>query len=296
MHRSGTSFLARALNMHGVYLGNRQNLISHDVKNTIENPKGHWENRDFLEMSKKILQENNGAWDMIPVKISVSDELKKKYQKKIEELMKNSPICAGTKDPRLLLILKEIKDVMPVHTIVAGIFRDPLKVAESLKNRNNFSYEKSIQLWTAYNKRLLQVLEDYGGYLFNFDSQKTELINEINSFVKKTGLIENELSNLYDEELFRSDKTFKKIKLPEETEIVYQKLLDRSKHNKESKLDTINFTLEETQEIIKLLNEQLIKQSEEFQFINNNFKLFLRNKLAHSKTIVRLAKIFKTDY
>jgi len=45
MHRSGTSFLARALNLYGVNLGNLESLLSHEWKSLKDNPRGHWENK-----------------------------------------------------------------------------------------------------------------------------------------------------------------------------------------------------------------------------------------------------------
>ena len=45
MHRSGTSFLARALNLSGVYLGELDSLMSHDWVYYDENKRGHWEDK-----------------------------------------------------------------------------------------------------------------------------------------------------------------------------------------------------------------------------------------------------------
>ena len=43
MHRSGTSFLARALNLAGVYLGNLNSITSHDLRSKEDNLRGNWE-------------------------------------------------------------------------------------------------------------------------------------------------------------------------------------------------------------------------------------------------------------
>ena len=51
--------------------------------------------------------------------------------------------------------------VVGVIVIIAvGIFRHPLEVAESLKVRNGFSFEKSLKLWEIYNEKMLDILKE----------------------------------------------------------------------------------------------------------------------------------------
>ena len=77
------------------------------------------------------------------------------------------------------------KPFLPKNQIIIGIFRHPLKVAESLKKRNNFEYEKSINLWTIYNEKLLFYLEKQGGFLLNFDWPKRKLLSELKLIFRK---------------------------------------------------------------------------------------------------------------
>lgn len=53
MHRSGSSFLARALNLYGVKLGELNSLLSHEWKAHQDNQRGHWENKKIFELEKK---------------------------------------------------------------------------------------------------------------------------------------------------------------------------------------------------------------------------------------------------
>jgi len=69
MHRSGTSFLARALNLQGVNLGQLDSLLSHEWKSYLDNPRGHWENKKIFELAEKTLRNSNGSWHKIPEKI-----------------------------------------------------------------------------------------------------------------------------------------------------------------------------------------------------------------------------------
>jgi len=78
MHRSGTSFLARALNLRGVYLGKYEELVSDDWRPVIDNARGHWENQTLLDLAEKTLDYSNGSWDQIPKSIRVNSQIGKK--------------------------------------------------------------------------------------------------------------------------------------------------------------------------------------------------------------------------
>ena len=60
MHRSGTSFLIRALNIAGLYIGGLESLSSHELKGSHDNERGNWENRKIVTLGEKILKKNNG--------------------------------------------------------------------------------------------------------------------------------------------------------------------------------------------------------------------------------------------
>jgi len=78
MHRSGTSFLSRAFNLHGVYLGTLSSLLSHEWNAYEDNPRGHWENKTIYELAKKTLKNNNGSWHKVPKKIKVNQNIGRK--------------------------------------------------------------------------------------------------------------------------------------------------------------------------------------------------------------------------
>ena len=62
MHRSGTSMVARLLNLCGVYLGEEKDLIPAAE----DNPEGFWENVKFQEINQELLITFGGEWDYIP--------------------------------------------------------------------------------------------------------------------------------------------------------------------------------------------------------------------------------------
>jgi len=99
--------------------------------------------------------------EKIPKKINITKEIGKELQECIDQIYLYPSLASGFKDPRILLLLDEWKEYFPENFILVGIYRNPLKVAESLKKRNNFNYEKSLKLWKVYNHKLLKYLEKY---------------------------------------------------------------------------------------------------------------------------------------
>ena len=206
MHRSGTSFLARALNLYGVHLGNLESLLSPEWRPFDDNPRGHWENKKIYELAEKTLKNSKGSWYEIPKKITINKKIGLQIKNCVKELEKNSQLASGFKDPRILLCYDSWLKYLPKKIIIVGIFRNPLKVAESLKKRNNFSYEKSLHLWKIYNQNLLSILDRYDGFLLDFDWPKKKLFSQIELLSKKLGLAKNiDLSDWYTEGILFSD-------------------------------------------------------------------------------------------
>ena len=209
MHRTGTSFLVRALNLAGMYIGGWESMISTELDFKKDNLRGHWENKKLLELGEKTLTVSNGKWHEPPEKISLNDELRDEIKKSIKELTERPSFASGYKDPRILLYFESWKEFFPENFLIVGIYRDPLKVAESLKKRDNFNYEKSIQLWKIYNQNLLNLLKKYPGFLLDFDWPKEKLIEEVKLVADKVGLVKNiDLSQWFSKELLFSNKTY----------------------------------------------------------------------------------------
>ncbi len=59
MHRSGTSALARVINLLGADLG--KNLVPADE----DNQKGYWEHEEILHIHERLLKELGYVWDDI---------------------------------------------------------------------------------------------------------------------------------------------------------------------------------------------------------------------------------------
>jgi len=270
MHRSGTSFLARALNLRGVYLGNYEELSSDEWRPAIDNPRGHWENQKFLELADKTLSFSKGSWDNIPDTIRINSHIGKKIKKFSNDLTTNSTLSSGLKDPRILLCLDAWLEYLPKNLLLVGIFRNPLKVSESLKKRNGFSYLKSLELWKIYNENLLNYLQKFNGFLLDFDWPKKKLLYQLDLISKKIGLPTNiDISQWYTKDLFKSDKTFQKdFHLDEEISDLYKRLKKRSERNSSVAVKSRFKTKDPTKTIQNLLLE-IQNQNNYFKILND---------------------------
>jgi len=153
MHRSGTSALARTLNLCGVDLGS--NLMPPEQE---DNVKGFWEHLDIFQANEKLLHGLNSSWDdvrALPDRWWNSD-FAEAYKLEIISILErdfsNSPLWA-VKDPRICRFLPlwrpilEQTDNKPLFLIIV---RNPLEVVASLAKRDGFSKGKSCLLWLKH--------------------------------------------------------------------------------------------------------------------------------------------------
>ena len=270
MHRSGTSFLARALNLRGTYLGSPDDLHSDDFRPTLGNLKGHWESNLFLKLADQTLQKNDGAWDEIPKIVVIDDSIGNEIKKYSNTLLDHPSLIAGFKDPRIIFCLESWEKFLPTNLIVVGIYRHPLKVAESLKQRNGFTYDKSINLWKEYNEKLLSLLEKYQGFLLNFDWPKEKLFSEIDLISEKLGLSKKiSLVEWHTNDLKRSDILYNKThSLNDNIISILSKLDERSEQNSKIIINSVSRTVENLYEIIDGLLFELTNQHDYFKKIH----------------------------
>jgi GT2 family glycosyltransferase/predicted nucleic acid-binding Zn-ribbon protein len=291
MHRSGTSFLARSLNLAGVYLGGLESLISHEWEYLFDNLRGHWENKTILNLAEKTLKNNQGSWDDIPANIEIDENLGQEIRNYLNELSNEPSLAYGFKDPRIILCFESWKKYLPENFVIVGIFRDPLKVAESLKKRNGFDYKKSINLWKSYNIQLLQLLEKYGGFLINFDHPKEKIFSELKIIFNALNLLEpTNISDWYSEELLHSDKSFTSdFHLDEETKKIYSDLIKRTEKNETFIFKKTKYTEKNLRAIISSLNFYLYDQSKLARIQINKIKDNLNEK---NNKILQIEKEF----
>ena len=151
MHRSGTSVLARTLNLIGVDLGSKDAVR---VEPADDNAKGHWEHKEIAFINETILRRYGGSWDEPPIlpegwqTSPALDDLRNDARKLIRDQFANASLW-GWKDPRTCLTLQFWQLLLSnVHYIIC--LRNPVDVASSLEQRNELPAEKSFYLWLTY--------------------------------------------------------------------------------------------------------------------------------------------------
>jgi hypothetical protein len=150
MHRSGTSVLARTLNLLGVDLGPRHHLTPPDEYY----PEGYLEHRDLVRINDQILRRFGGTWDRppaCPLGWEASDslaDLREAARDLLRASFAKAPLW-GWKDPRTCLTLPFWQSLLPPMRYVISL-RSPLSVGHSLERRDGLSMEESGRLWLVY--------------------------------------------------------------------------------------------------------------------------------------------------
>jgi hypothetical protein len=150
MHRSGTSLVARILNLLGVEMGPEASLLHPGP----DNPLGFWEHVAFVAVNKEILSRYGGSWDEPPALEAgweASAELSDLRATALELVDHEFPRSElwGWKDPRNCLTLPFWQRLVPGMRYVICL-RNPLDVARSLERRDGFSPEKAGDLWVSF--------------------------------------------------------------------------------------------------------------------------------------------------
>jgi hypothetical protein len=145
LHRSGSSATAGVLYHLGVHMGD--NLLDADYSN----PKGHFENIDFLKINEKILDSVGAKWSTPPSREPVIASNFPKSEIRSFLLAQVKPIW-GLKDPRTTLTfdiwkshLEEIADVTYVF-----VWRSLEESIHSLAHRHKYDLETARAILTSY--------------------------------------------------------------------------------------------------------------------------------------------------
>ncbi len=156
MHRSGTSLLARILNLLGVDLGPEAHLVSPAAAN----PKGFWEHRPIVKVNQAIFNrlkvksyyspEFTSQWE----NSFALDDLRAQALEIVKQDFENADLW-GWKDPRTCLTLPFWQKLLPPMKYVFCL-RNPVEVARSLERRDGLALEKGIYFWLVYMKHALE--------------------------------------------------------------------------------------------------------------------------------------------
>jgi GT2 family glycosyltransferase/glycosyltransferase involved in cell wall biosynthesis len=160
MHRSGTSLVARLVNLLGVDLGSDPGLAARAE----DNPRGFWEHPGFVAINEALLAQLGGRWDA-PPRIATGwehDASLARLRDSARELIDSfgSATLWGWKDPRTCLTLPFWQALLPALEYVVCT-RHLLEVAQSLRRRNGFDLVRSGRIWLASTASVLADTADH---------------------------------------------------------------------------------------------------------------------------------------
>jgi hypothetical protein len=181
MHRSGTSVLARCMEVFGRSLGNSL------MPAYVDNPKGYFEDEEIVDLNNEMLVSLGSSWDKIS--IIHEEEVRSLHDTEffsravhlIEKRLQSFPRFA-VKDPRFVLLLPFWKKVLascdiPVKYVLS--VRNPMSVAASLKKRDGMELGQGIQLWLAYVLASLRYSDGETRVVVDYDALLEDSLREI---------------------------------------------------------------------------------------------------------------------
>ena len=181
MHRSGTSLIASSLPLLGYPLGD--NLMQPGK----DNPKGFFEDLDVVAFNNRLLNHNLATWDYPATILDSGVSFTHQHENEVQQLLITR--FAGTerfglKDPRISLLMPFWQAQLAKLDIQPGfilVYRNPLDIAQSLKQRNKLPMRYALLLTYFYLRQLTRQLTgdclvvDYGEFLAQPEHQLQRL-------------------------------------------------------------------------------------------------------------------------
>ncbi|MGF1493862.1 MAG: sulfotransferase [Microcoleaceae cyanobacterium] len=207
MHRSGTSLLAGILQTAGLNIG--QSLLEANEWN----PKGYFENVDFVDFHRAVLQAQQISKDgwTLQEEIVLGEQCQDQAQEIIARNSNNS--LWGWKDPRTTLFLDFWAKVLPEANFLL-LYRAPWEVIDSLYRRGDEPFqaapELAVKIWQHYNQKIIQFCNRF---------PKRFLLTNINIVIRDPQRYINQVNhlfgtdlvapaeNFYEASLFKTDNT-----------------------------------------------------------------------------------------
>lgn len=194
MHRSGTSAVTRALVAVGANVGD--NLLPAGA----DNPKGFWEDKDFVLLNERILGVLGAAYDslqLLPAGFENDPRLAELFLEAallLRGKLATSDLFA-LKDPRtcrLLPFWQRVFDHLQLHVAYVIAVRNPLSVAQSLRRRNHFPERKSYWLWLQHYALAVAGTGDATRLFVDYDALLARPERELERFAAELDLAGNE--------------------------------------------------------------------------------------------------------
>jgi hypothetical protein len=157
MHRSGTSAVARLINMLGVPLTAPGDLLLPAP----DNPLGFWESSVAISISNTLLELLGGDVfdppDLVPG-WELEETLAPLRWEARESLVRVLTTDAWVlKDPRTCLTLPFFRAIIDVEPVIVMPYRNPLEVASSLHARDAILSGEAMRIWERYTRSSIAV-------------------------------------------------------------------------------------------------------------------------------------------
>jgi hypothetical protein len=153
MHRSGTSLAASLLQSAGLDVGERL------MEGNWSNPRGHFEDLDFVEWHKSALESVNlhpDGWVLTALPSMPADIVERVGL--LVRQKTSAPRAWGFKDPRATLFLGLWQELIP-DALFVFVHRTPWEVVDSLYRRGDTVFttdpELAVQAWLHYARLVL---------------------------------------------------------------------------------------------------------------------------------------------
>lgn len=155
VYRSGTSALARALNLCGATLPAQVMPARLGV-----NPKGFWESEAVNDLDARLLHNLGADWNRVDFELPSSGTLVDEFRADLDELLAreygDAPLIL-VKDPRVCVLASLWQRALTqagYHPAYVVLVRNPLEVARSLESRGDMPVADGLALWLAYMQRV----------------------------------------------------------------------------------------------------------------------------------------------
>lgn len=215
MHRSGTSALARVLNLMGVYFGGERVSTGRSDENT----KGFWERRDVRDLNDDLLFSSGCDWDCIADfdLDALPAETKSTFVDVAADIVLNLDAHRPwfVKEPRLCLLFPIWRQALE-NPFCIHVLRNPLEVAHSLRTRNGIPVRTGLALWELYNHHALNASAGLRRVFVSYeDLMRTPsvVVERLHSVLEEQGGYglrvpsSDELNQFLDDALYRHRKT-----------------------------------------------------------------------------------------
>lgn len=183
MHRSGTSVVGSICSCLGVDMGS--SLLS----GATDNPFGHFEDLNFLDLNDQLLKFIGSDWDLPPAigQIDQSLGLIQKFSESAQMLVSKRTGIWGWKEPRTSITWPIYRPFVENPYIIICT-RDANEVARSLEVRNGIPLDDGIKLKNIYDNHILSNLKDRDAKVLLIDytdlkEDARDCVNRIDEFL-----------------------------------------------------------------------------------------------------------------